>query len=266
VGEVREDGQLGAVGGRGGQHLLGREGAVGAAPDHQHRQLGDRRGLGKVEDHHVEVGEVGLVLQPLVEGADLALAHRAREEHLLRRLGGLHHRPEAHQGVGLEELHRVPPGEAQARHQHARGRHRGEQHRRWGGVGLEVLLDDGAAHRVPDDHRRRVHRGRRGGHVLDVLGEPGPAQPLPPPGVAVAPEVQRLDGPAAVAEVAEEVLFPAPRAMPRAVHEQQRRPHGRLRPGPAHPQPDTKAARGSAPVDRAEDGDLERAKGRQQDE
>lgn len=226
MGEVGKDLELGAVGGGGGRRLGNREGPVGATRQHQHRQLRYRRRVGAVEEHHVQVGEVGLVLEPFLVVAHLALAHRLREEHLARQLRRLDDRPEAQQRVGLEELQRVPGREAQRGHQHAAGRHRGEQHCAGGGMLLQVLLDDEAAHRMADDDGWRLEGGRGGGHVLHVVGDPGPAQP-PVAAGAVGAEVERPDRPAAVGEVAQEVLLPAPGAVPGAMHEQQRRPQRR---------------------------------------
>ena len=223
VGEVGKDLQVGAVGLRRPLDLAGREDPVLPPADHEHRKLRDGCRLGQREDHHVEVGEVGLVLEPVVKRPDLRLAHRSAEEHLPGKLGRLDDRPQAHQQVGLEELDRVAVEEPQRGQEHACGRNRGDQHGGRRGVLLEVLLDDQAAHRVADHDRRLGHRGGGVGDVLDVFGDPGPAQPLAPGRAAVAAQVDRLHRPAAVAEVAEEMLLPTPGAVPGAMHEQKRR-------------------------------------------
>jgi hypothetical protein len=155
--------------------------------------------------------------------ADLRLPHRAGEEHLPGKLGRLDDRPQAHQEVGLEELDRVPVEEAERGQEDAGRRHRGEQYRSCRGVVFQVLLHDQAAHRMADHNRRLGQRVGSLGNVLDVLGDPGPAQPLAARRAAMAAQVDRLHRPAAVAEVAEEVLLPAPGAVPGTMHEQKRR-------------------------------------------
>jgi hypothetical protein len=223
VGQLGKDGQVGAIGLRRRPRLADGEGAVGLAGDHQHRQPGDRGRVGPVEDHHVEVGEIGLVLQAVVVRPHLALRHGLREEHLPGQLGSLDDRPEAQRQVGLEELQRVAAGEAEARHQDPGRRHRREQDRARRGVPLEVLLDHQSTHRVADYDRRRPHRPGGRGDVVDVVRDPGPAESLGWRRPMTA-EVESLDRPASVGEVAEEVLLPAPGAVPGTVHEKQRRP------------------------------------------
>jgi hypothetical protein len=161
VGEVGKDLQVGAVSRRRPLHLARREDPVIAASEDQHRDLCHRCRPGQVQDHHVQVGEVGLVLQPLVERPDLGLPHRPAEEQLLGKLGRLDDRPKAHQQVGLEELQRVPDEEAKGGHQHAGRRRRGDQNGGRRGVAFQVLLNDEAAHRVAD-HDRRLGQGGGG--------------------------------------------------------------------------------------------------------
>jgi hypothetical protein len=223
VGEVGKDLEVGAVCLRRPLHLARREDPVLAAADNQHRQLGDGRRPGQREGDHIEVGEVGLVLQPLVERRGLRLAHGAAEEHLLGKRGGLDDRPQAHRQVGPEEPDRVATENAQGGQQRTRRGNRGDQHRGRRGMAFEVLLDDQAAHRVADHDRRLGQRGGRLGDVRDVLGDPRPAKALAPRRTAMAAQVDRLHRPAAVAEVAEEMLLPAPGAVPGAMHEQKRR-------------------------------------------
>ena len=218
-------------------HLARREDPVLTPADDQHGELGYGCRPGQREGHHVEVGEVRLVLQPLVVGPDLRLAHGAAEEHLPSKLGGIDDRPQAHRQVGLEKPERMAVEEAERGLQHAGRRHRGDQHGGGGGVALEVLLHDQAAHRVADHNRRLGHRRGGFGDVGDILGDPGPAQPLAPRGAAVAAQVDRLHRPAAIAEVAEEMLLPAPSTVPGTMYEQKRR-HS----GPSYPRSDTNPA------------------------
>ncbi len=223
VGEVWKDLEVGAVGLRRPLHLARREDPVLAPADDQHRQPGHDRRPGQREGHHVEVGEVGLVLQSLVERPGLRLAHGAAEEQLLGERGCLDDRPQAHREVGPEELERVAAEDPQGGEQRTGRGHRRDQHRGRCGVAFEVLLDDQAAHRVADHDRWLGQRGGRFRDVRDVLGDPCPAKALTPRRTAMAAQVDRLHGPAAVAEVAEEMLLPAPGAVPGTVHEQKRR-------------------------------------------
>jgi hypothetical protein len=223
VGDVGKDLDLGAIGLRRPLHLARREDSVLATAEDEHRKLGHQRRLGEREGHHVEVSEVGLVLEPVVERPDLGIAHGAGEEHLPGKIGGLDDRPEAHRQVGLEEFQRVADEKAKGRQEDSRRWHRGEQHRRRRRVLLEVLLDHQAAHRVADDDRRLGQRGGRSANVLDVVRDPVPAQPLTARCVPVTAEVDRLHRPAAVGEVAEEMLLPAPCSMPGAMYENKRR-------------------------------------------
>ena len=117
----------------------------------------------------------------------------------------------------------MPTEDANGRPPDASHRHRGEQYRGRGRVRLEVLLDHQAPHRMPDDNRRLWHTRRGGGQVLHVFGDPRPAQSLAAGRGAVPPEVDRMDVPAPVGEVPEEVLLPAPRPVPGTVNEQDRR-------------------------------------------
>ncbi len=223
VGEVGKDLQVGPVRRRRPLHLAGREESVLPAADDQHRHLRCRGRPGQVETEHVQVGEVRLVLQPVVERPDLGVSHDPGEEHLPGELRRLHDRPKAHRQVGLEELQRVAAQEAEGGQEHPRRWHRGDQHGGRRGVALQVLLDDEAAHRVPD-HDRRLGQGGGGfGQVGDILGEPGPAEALAARRAAMPAKIDRLHLPTAVREVAEKMLLPAPCAVPRTMNEQKRR-------------------------------------------
>ena len=223
VGKVGKDLQVGAVCLGCPLHLARREESVLAPAEHQHRQLGDGRRPGKRESHHVEVGEVRLVLQPPVDRPDLRLAHRSGEKHLLGKLGRLENRPQAHRQVGPQESDRVAEQDAEGGKERTGGWHRGEEDRGGRSVILQVLLHDQPAHRMPD-HDGRLGQRRSGlGDVGDVLGEPGPAEPLAARRIAVTAQVDRPYRPPAIGEVAEEVFLPAPGPVPGAVHEKKRR-------------------------------------------
>ena len=222
MGQVGEDLEVGAV--RGGRplHLAGREDAVLPAADHEHRQLGDQRRLGERERQHVEVGEIRLVLEPVVIGPHLGVAHDRGEEHLACQFGGLDDRPQTHQNIGLEELQRVTECEAERRPEDAARGDRRDQDCGGGGVRLEVLLDDQPAHRMADQDRGLGERRGSLGDIGNVVRDAVPAKAPAVGGTSVTAEIDRLHEPAAVREVAEEVLLPTPRTVPGAMHEKQR--------------------------------------------
>ena len=89
---------------------------------------------------------------------------------------------------------------------------------------LRVLLYHRVAERVTGQHR---NTRKPGGDLLDiahVLGDRCPAQALAASALPVAAQVQRVRVERAPGEEVEEVLRLAPRALPCAGHEQQRRP------------------------------------------
>ncbi len=221
VGHIRENFGLRGVGPGRGPHLAGRKNGVGLAAQHQHGRL-DSPGAGQLEREHAQESQVRLVLQAGEIGRRLLVRHGGREKELPRPARCAHERIQAQRQVGLEKGQRITGQHLERGAQHARGGDRGQQHGRRGRVGFQIFLDHQPTHRVTNQHRRRGQLSGDLGHVGHVMGDARPAQALAAVALAVAAQAQRVAGVAAFGEIGHEMLGPAPRPVPGAVHEQQR--------------------------------------------
>ena len=100
--------------------------------------------------------------------------------------------------------------------------HGAHQHRGRGAAVFEVALDHEAAQGMADQHRGATQVVGHRTDVFEVVGDGNLVQRLGCGAGAVSAQAHRDRAVAGVGEEVQEVVVPAPRAMPAAVHEQQR--------------------------------------------
>ena len=92
---------------------------------------------------------------------------------------------------------------------------------------LQKLLHHKAAHRVPDNHGLDIELVRCRFHVVDVVGDRTGSQPLRGDTLPMRAQADCDRSKPVLGEEVQEVVVPAPRAVPATVNEQQRHRMGR---------------------------------------
>ncbi len=188
---------------------------------HQQRRAFHAPDPRHAEQRHVPDRAVRFGLRTLVIPLEVVERNRLREQRLAqgfqRRLAAAHQAVEVLHHAGLRKHH------AHRGRQQALRRHGTHQHGAGRLMIFEILLHHEAAHRMPDQHRRRRQGGDRGRHILHVVGDRKAVEMLAARRSAVSGKAQGIGGVTGLGEEGQEMLLPAPGSRIGAMDEKQRR-------------------------------------------